>query len=70
VFFDAELLTQQRRIRRATKILMTFIKYDGDPFLVGGRENLDAILVHVPHEPSPVIAFIISTVPHPNYIKP
>jgi hypothetical protein len=51
-------------------LLMTVIKYDGDPFVVGGRVNLDAILVHVPHEPSPVIAFITATVTRLNSVKP
>jgi hypothetical protein len=66
VLFDAEILTQQRRIRRAIELLMTVIKYDGDPFVVGGRENLDEILVHVPHEPNLVTTFITTTVPLPK----
>jgi hypothetical protein len=49
---------------------MTVIKYDGDPFVVRGRGNLNAILFHVPHEPSLVIAFITATVTRLNFIKP
>jgi hypothetical protein len=45
------------------KLLMTVIKYDGDPFVVGGRANPDAILVHVSHKPTPVTTFITTTVP-------
>jgi hypothetical protein len=50
-------------------LLMIVFNYDRDPFVVGGRENQDAILVHVPHEPSPVIAFITAAVTCLNSIK-
>jgi hypothetical protein len=52
------------------KLLMTVIKYDGDPFLVGGRANPNVILVHVPQEPSPVTDFITATVTCLKSVKP
>jgi hypothetical protein len=68
--FGAELLTQQRRIRIAMIPLKEIIKYGRDPILVGGRENMNEILVHVPHAPGPVIAFMITTVTRLNFVRP
>ena len=69
-YFGAELLTQQRRIRRANSLLKKIIKYDGDPIVVRGRVNPNTILVHVPHAPGPFIAFMIATITHLNYVRP
>jgi hypothetical protein len=52
------------------RLLMAVIKCDGDPFVVGGRENMDAILVYVPHEPSPVTTFITTTLARLNSVNP